>query len=155
MGKYIKYGVVILIIVIVATGIISGIYFVSQISAVYPPIKEYNFKLSVNDFEKRIVEIGKKEPTINYFKQDTVGNLKNGLAYYMEIVIKDKNTEINYLIKYNDSKYSTDNQQHLELKLIHAFDEFNNIGGYHIEDEGVNKLLEIFYKEIILKIEEK
>jgi len=152
MGKYIKYGIVILIIVIVATGIFLGIYFVSQVSAVYPPIKEYNFTLSVNDFEKKIIEIAEKEPNLNYFKQDTVGNLENGFAYYMEIVIKDKNTEIDYLVKYSDSKY---NQQHLELKLIHAFDKLNNIGGYHIEDAGVKKLLETFYKEIVLKIERK
>lgn len=135
----------------IGAGIFSGIYFVSQFSAVYPPIKQYDFSTNVNDLEKIIIDLVEKEPDFNYSKKDTVGNLENGFAYYMEIEIKNSDCDIIYLIKYCDSKYSNNNKQHSELKLIHTFDRPNNIGGYKIKENGVKGLLEIFDKEILVK----
>ena len=56
------------------------------------------------------------------------------------------------LIKYHNTDYSTGNP-HSELILIRAFDKLNNVGGYKIENEGIERLIELFDSELIIKVE--
>ena len=153
MVKYIKYVIVILIIGVIGAGIFYGLYFVTQFSAVFPPIKTYEFTTDVNGFESTITNYIENSPRVTYQKTDTVGNVKNGFAYYMKINLIEQNIE--YLIKYENSNSLNGNIQHSEIKLIHIFDKNRNEVGYKIKDEGVLELLELFESEIVVNIELK
>lgn len=142
---------VIITVAIIGIGIFGVLYFVSQFSATYPPIKEYSYNSEVVTIEQLIIKAINKDTNITYKKTETVGGINNNFAYYIDITIEDVNDTIKYDIKYGNY----DNSDGSYIKLIGAFDRRNNTGGYKIENEGVPELAELFEQRIINRLEEK
>jgi len=131
--------------------IISGfIYFASQISAVYPPIKEYKFPTSASNLKLEIIRTLDNQKEFEYKFTDTLGNEQVGFAYYIDLRIKDLQMDNEYTFKYYDNLGHLDNSK---IDLIGAFDKIRKTGGYKTKDADVPRLINIFDKEFINKLE--
>ncbi|MEZ5083680.1 MAG: hypothetical protein R2750_09540 [Bacteroidales bacterium] len=150
--KYLKW-TSILIGTISVILICSGLYFVTQFSAVYPPMAKYHYSMNVMQLQKTIIDITNIQQNISYQLTDTVGSNENGFAYYMNVKIKDIDAEYEYTLKYNEEKKFWKQNTSSELDIISAFDNIHKTGGYKIEGKDVKKLIDIFENEIINKIE--
>lgn len=140
--KYIK----ILISIILIFGLGSCIYFVSQFSAVYPPIKKYKFKTNVANLRLAITETLDNPDKYEYKFKDTVGNKENGFAYYVDLRIKNTQMDNDYTFKFYEFQRPANNSS---IDLIGAFDKINKTGGYKIKDNDVPRLIDLFDKEFI------
>ena len=87
--------------IIIAIIICVFLYIVTQISATYPPIKEYNYSLSTDYLAKALKTISEKHPNISYKLTDITGSKEDGKNYYMDIKIINVGTCYEYNIKYN------------------------------------------------------
>ena len=131
-----------------------GIYFASQISAVYPPLKEYDFSVNALKLQTAIFELDQVDTDLNCKITDTVG-LENNRAYHMDIAFKKGGANYGAHILYEDDKKFLSKAINSELELIGVFDSTNKVGGYLSKDNGVPKLIGVFEKEFISKLEEK
>lgn len=137
---------VITLILVIASRLIIN-YFVSNISAVYPPIKKYELQMSQSDFRQ----------FINYNKHDTLdfefnltdstGNKETGFYYYVDCKIKNVGFDNLFNFKY----YKNETNNFITLNLIGAFNLSSNIGGYKMKDNGVPELTEIFENRFVEK----
>lgn len=140
-----------LVILIVFGGLL---YFATQISANYPPIKEYVFKTSVSNLKIAITEALKDRNKFEYEYTDTVGSKKNGYAYYIDLRIKGPKMDNYYTIRYEEEKKGFWNKTIISrIKLISAYDKIHNTGGCKPEDVDVAKMTAIFKSEFIDKIQ--
>jgi hypothetical protein len=130
----------IVVVGIVLLGLISvWIYFVGGVSAVYPPIKKYEYVGTTNQLLLDIQQNNLSNTSIVSHITDTVGTKENGYAFYMSIEIK--NNEMNVLY---DIKCQEENGEKTEIKLVSVNDRTNNIVGYQLEDKGVKALVKKF-----------
>jgi len=142
-----------IVILIVFGGLL---YFATQISATYPPIKEYEFEIPVSDLRIAIKEALKERDKFEYEFTDTVGNKENGYAYYISLRIKGLKMDNYYTIKYEEDEKGFWNKTIIsKIKLISAFDKIHNTGGCKSEDTDVAKMTTIFESKFIDKIQTK
>ena len=148
----IKYFIFLLIGTIFLIIIGGGLYFVSQISAVYPPIKVYEFHECASDLKIEIIKTLDNKDKFEYKFTDIVGNKRNGYAYYVDLRIKGQQIDNNYTFKYYDKKRFLRNAIISKIDLIEAIDKIHGTGGYKIDDLDVIRLIGDFEKEFIDKI---
>jgi hypothetical protein len=129
-----------------------GIYFVSQISAVYPPLKEYDFSVNAMELQAMIFEVDQADTNLYCTITDTIG-LKDDRTYCMAIGFKKLGVNYGVRISYADHKKFLSNTINSELRLIGVYDSTNKLGGYLPEDNGVPKLIDVFEKEFVSKLE--
>ena len=142
-----------LVILIVFGGLL---YFATQISATYPPIKEFEFETPVSNLKIAIIEALKDRNKFEYEFTDTVGSKENGYAYYIDLRIKGLKMDNYYTIRYEEDKKGFWNKTIIsQIKLISAFDKIHNTGGCKPEDTDVAKMTAIFKSEFIDKIQTK
>jgi hypothetical protein len=137
---------------IVLTIVGFGFYFASQISAAYPPLKEYNYPLTALKLQDIISEVDKADTNLNCIITDTVGP-KDDLAYHMDIKMKKEGVNYSFHIKYEDDKKFWSNAVNSEIGLIEAFDSTHKVGGYQLKNNGVGNLVDLFEKEFTSKLE--
>lgn len=148
MKVILKY-IIILVGSIFVLGFVSYIYFVTQFSAVYPPIKEYKFPTNVSGLRLAIIKTLDNHEKFEYQFTDTIGNMDNGFAYYIVLKIKDPQMDNEFTFKFFEPKGQTNMSR---IDLIGAFDRINNTGGYKIKENHVPHLVDIFDKEFIDKL---
>ena len=122
------------------------IYFVSQFSATYPHLKDYEYPMTTRQLETVIIEILKSDSCFKYTITDSTGT-KQDRNYYMTIEHKYNNDSLSYHITYSNNDKSNCN-----LGLVGVFDKTNKSGGYKDEDKDVEKLIGIFDQQLIDKL---
>lgn len=132
--------------------VLISLFFVSQISAVYPPLKEYQYPMSALGLQNLIFNIDKADTNLNCLISDTVG-IPDDIAYHMDIRLKIEDVTYDFHIKYNDTKKFWSNSVNSELGLIDVYDSTHKIGGYRPKDNGVPILIDIFEKCLTAKLD--
>lgn len=146
-----------LLVIFFVVAIIVGacfLYFASQFSATYTPLKKYNYKVSALDLQDVIFNLDKSDPTVDCIITDTVG-VKGDQAYYMHLKKRRRGANYSFYIKYDDKKNFWSDSVNSEIKLNGAFDSEQGVGGYRIENIGVENLIKIFEKEFIDKLDKE
>jgi hypothetical protein len=138
--------------IFIAICIFGGcLYFVGGVSATTPPIMQYKFKGSANQFKDGLYNQLKLDTSIKYKNEETIGDKEHGYAYRIT-VNQCRNGFCNeYGLQYEDEKAGT------RISLISAFDEGYKHGGYGIKAIGMQKLLTQFETDVLnpLKSEQK
>jgi len=140
------------IVVILIIGLF--IYPFLMISAVYPPLREYEYPVSALKLQSIIFETAQHDTSLLCNITDTTG-AKGNFNYYMNIKLKKEGINYLFCINYNDKSKFWNNNQYSELGLVGVFDSTNHYGGYQMQDKGVEKLIDIFDKNFISQIETK
>lgn len=131
---------------------VFAIYFATQVSAVYPPIKSYEFTLTKDELRFQLDQIVKSQSTLSFVLTDSIGTEKDGRDYHCDIIINGPN-KLEYNIIYKKENSFWDNNVKSEIELIGAWDKTRWIGGYRIEDPEVEKLIGVFENQIINKLD--
>jgi hypothetical protein len=119
------------------------LYFVGGVSATTPPIMQYKFNGSANQFKNGLYNQLKVDTSIKYKNEETIGDKVNGYAYRIT-VNQCKNGFCNeYGLRYEDEKAGA------RISLISAFDEGYKHGGYSIKAVGMKKILTEFETNIL------
>ena len=143
-----KYIIILICIIILA--VFGGwLYFVSMFSSVYPPIKEYKFKVSASTLRSTMINVLDNLEKYDYNFKDTVGNVSKGYSYYINLKIKGQKMDDRFTFKFYSKKLQPDISK---IDLIGAFDNINKTGGYKLKDPDVKKLVEVFEMEFINKL---
>lgn len=124
------------------------IYFVSGVSATYPPIKEYNYSGTTSQFISIFRQYAETNSNLIFKVTDTTGNATNGHAIYLEIEMSN----VEYTLKCIEDKSDTRNTA---IWLVGAIDKSRNVGGYSKEAEGVEALVDVFDKDILASLKAK
>ena len=147
------------LIIIIGLAIVSVVgvfvYFVAGISAVYPPIKKYQFTGSVDQLLSGIRHYTSTNPNVTLKITDTTGNMTNGYAFYMDVEIKESKRVLLYNLKCE--KDGDDGSKTL-IDLIGVFNERDyKTGGYSIKGIEVNNMANDFENNFLpsLKKEER
>lgn len=128
------------------------IWFAGQVSAVYDPIKSYTYPLTRDDLKERIVQTTKINPNFTFELTDSTGTDINDLSYYAHILFKAENEEYEFQIKFNKKSSFWDSEIQSQIALTAAFDKVRRTGGYQREDPEVERLVDIFERQIINKL---
>lgn len=149
-----KNGYLILLIITLVLVLVSGLIvrtFVSNFSAVYPPIKKYNIQMTQSDFREIINTSKNKNINIDFKLTDSTGNKQIGFFYYVDCQIRNVSTDNLFNFKY----YKNETDEFITIDLIGAFDLESKTGGYKKKDIGVQELIELFENQFIEKLEYK
>jgi hypothetical protein len=135
--------VVIFLLIVVA----AAIFFVGGISSVYDPIKKYEYHGSVEQLIQKINSYTSINHDILFEVEDTVGDIKNGLAFHYTVVIRANGNTSNYDLKVEEIDKVDHNKS--EISLVGAHDPTNKLGGYRPGDQGIKQLINIFENNFI------
>ncbi|MFS2187773.1 hypothetical protein ACCC92_13930 [Mucilaginibacter sp. Mucisp84] len=147
--------VIIVILGLALMGFIGTcIYFVAGVSSTIPPIKKYVFFGNVNSFLLGMQKYAAADSEILFKITDTTGNKQNGYGIYMNLEIRNSNSDIEYNLKCEEK----DNEgiRSTIVKLIGIHDKNNyKLGGYGIEGIGVRQMVSDFETGFLVKLKEK
>jgi hypothetical protein len=129
-------------------------YFVGGVSGTIDPIKTYEFNLTKDELRGQLDKITSSIPGCRFRLTDSTGT-KDNRAYHCNIIFLDINRAYDYNIEYEKEENFWNKISKSNLSLIGAFDNRHNTGGYRIEAEDVQRLTDIFEKEIINRLEDK
>lgn len=150
-----KIKIIIITISIVVLAILIGcfVYFVSGVSAVSPPIKEYQYLGSVNQLIAGMQKYATTNNNVTFKITDTVGSREKGYGIYMTVGIKNNGHDITYRLM----SESDDNNSIVKTKvhLILAFDETAKTGGYQLSGKGVRPLVDSFDTSFLVDLKNK
>ena len=141
MGNKMKKMFVITLVVIGTILLLIPIYFISEVSSVIPPIKEYSYTGSVEQFISNI----SKNPKLQVKIIDTVGDKQSGFAVYVEIQHSEKTYQLKCQEDYLKEHYISN------IRLISAFNFERREGGYTHDSKGMGDLLNDF-ESVVLKV---
>jgi len=130
------------------------VYFVGGVSAVLPPIKNYEYNGDAIQLitKIKVFTILSKQPKLIFNVDEVVGNKYNGYAYETTLAIKDSNQNLLYDLKFSDVGKS---KLKAKIKLIGAHNLKTNAGGYGITADGMNTLLQQLNLYIIAPLKTK
>jgi hypothetical protein len=137
-----------LIIFVVALSIL--VYFMTR-STTYDPLKSFQFPLTKEELRGQLFQTINAGTNWTIKLTDSTGT-DNKLNYYCDIVYRDEANEYKYYIKYKKENSFWDSNVKSEIDLIGAFDIRHKTGGYKTEDTDVDKLTDIFEKEVIKRL---
>ncbi|MGN6352559.1 MAG: hypothetical protein ACTHLB_04175 [Parafilimonas sp.] len=132
---------------IVAFWIIKIAYLILQISAINPPMKEYDFSLNANDLLNKIYNIDEADDNLDLKITDTTDTLENGFRYYVDVYLKSDATSYTFNLVYHQS-----GKEHSKIGLIGAFDNTHKSGGYQSNDKDIQNLIDTFESKFIYRI---
>ena len=130
-----------------------GLYFVTQFSAVYDPLKSYTYSLTRNELKETLIQTTKEKSKLNFILTDSTGTDKKDLNYYADILIKTETEEYEFNILYKKKDSFWDKTVKSEISLIGVFDKVHKTGGYETNDPDVGKLINIFENEFLKELE--
>jgi hypothetical protein len=134
--------------------LISGlIYFATQVSATYDPLKTYQFPLTREELQEGLIKTVNANPNLSFHIKDTTGADKENLHYYADILMEGGTEKYEFSVSYNRKERLWDNNVRSEVSLIGVFDNVRSTGGYKKEDTDAEKLIKVFESQVINKIE--
>lgn len=121
----------------------GAVYFVSQFSAVYPPIEKYDYPESYPQFSQNLKTFSSANPEVTYSVTDTTGGRMNGYSYYLTVKTTHDSTykEYNIAYKIEENWFGTKKNK---IYLIGTFDRLKRLGGYKMKENGVKDLVSAF-----------
>ncbi|WP_428330298.1 hypothetical protein [Mucilaginibacter sp.] len=123
--------------------IIVFIRFVTGVTSISEPIRQYKYSGSLNQLVSCIKKYTLTDQNVSFEITDTTGNIKNGYAVYITIYLKDDLHNIEYGLKCKENN-SNSGSINTIIKLVKAYDKSNNTGGYYIDGKGVKPLVNTF-----------
>ncbi len=132
------------ILVIVLIG-----YFMNGISAVYPPIKTYEFSFNQAELTSKIKKIDEADKYLNLKFTDTTGT-GNDRNYFADLYLKIDSTSYNFSFFYTGK-----NKTQSSINLVGAFDNTHHLGGYEKDEKEMPGLIQIFESLFIEGISHK
>lgn len=126
------------------------VYFVAGVSSTYPPIEEYEYSSNVDQIAMAIKNYAANNPNVSFKITDTVGNRKDNYAIYMTIVVKIQKDSIIYSLKCEDDNFNKTN-----IKLVQAYNQTQNIGGYNRDAQGIKLLTEYFDHIFLIELQKQ
>jgi hypothetical protein len=127
------------------------LYFASQVSAVYPSIKSYDYNDVDYSLKQSIEEIVNRDSTLSFKITDVTG-YDEPHKYYASFSVKKGINHYLFKINYETKTKFWGNDKYTDLALIGAYDETNKTGGYFKEDKGVSSMVIIFEEVLIKKL---
>jgi hypothetical protein len=139
------------LIAIFAIGVIgSGIWFIGQFTAVYPPIETYSLNYSTAEFETVLNKFSTDHDFSVTFTDTTALHLdKSKHNYYFKIL--DNQTSDKFSLKFKSDK-SLFGGERIKLSLIGLHNEISNSVIYE-PDEKSGEVKDKFEKTILVRIE--
>jgi hypothetical protein len=144
MKVFIGFGVVIFIWLI---------YFATQLSTTYDPIKSYQYSMSMEEVQERLFKAVSSNSNMTLHLKDTTGTDKEYLHYYADILVEGGSENYMFTISFYKKDSPWDDSLKSEVSLIGAFDRVRSTGGYKMEDADVEKLIAVFENRVINKID--
>lgn len=129
----------------------SMVYFASQVSATYPPLKEYPIDMTLNGFQYKI-RLLSADKNLNILREDKTGDGEVGYRYYRTVQLKIDSSEYRFDFNYELEKEYGETKPFINLRLIGAHDLSKNIGGSRANDKGVSQCVDVFEKNILTKL---
>jgi hypothetical protein len=117
------------------------IYFVSGVSSVSRPIKQYECAGNIDQLISGIQKYTTQHPDVGFRITDTTGR-PDDVAIYMTIEIKTGTSDVEYRWEC-EQKTNGENTKTI-IGLIEAYDKTHNTGGYIKDAKGVKKLVDFF-----------
>lgn len=142
-----KQAIIFSVLAVIVFFIFKMVYSVLQISAVYPPMKEYIFSMNTGELAKKIINVANDDSNLNYKITDSTGTSKDDLNYYVDINIKNDSTLYTFNFFYNKS-----DKDQSKINLVGAFDKTHQYGGYENNGKDMQSLIDIFEKKFIDRI---
>ncbi|WP_207429517.1 hypothetical protein [Pedobacter sp. SYSU D00535] len=123
------------------------VYFVSQFTSVYPPIRKFEYSKNVTDFHNDLRTLISTRPNISFQLTDTTGTEENGYVYYYNIKVIDskKSNEFNVAFK-TEENWKGDRKN--TICLVGAYDRIHKVGGYSKESKGIDRLAKAFEQDV-------
>jgi hypothetical protein len=143
-----KNGTTIVISAVTLMLVAYFIYFVSNVSSTYAPIKQYEYPGSLNQLISNIHSKALIDSSITFKITDKVGSKENGYATYMNIELESAQGHIEYNIKCEETTASANSHQ-TTISLVEAYDKTRNSGGYSKEAKGISPLVAEFELNVI------
>jgi hypothetical protein len=138
--KYIAMGFGVLVIAYL-------LYFATQLSGTYVPIKSYNFTMSSRELHQELTKVIEANSSWTFQITDTTGTDNTGRTFHAEVKFKDGSNELSYSVKYNDEDTGTSS-----LSVVGAFDHIKKSGGYKNGDDDVERLIRVFETQFVDKL---
>jgi hypothetical protein len=130
------------------------IFLATQMSAVYDPLKTYQFGLTENEVHGRLTDISKLNPNLKITFADSIGTEKEGRDYHCDLDFKvAKNEYAFHFIYKRDSR--ADKNMRSEIELINAIDYGLKLEIHELNHEEASRLVGIFERELIDKLSER
>ena len=129
----------------------SMVYFASQVSATYPPLKEYPIDMTLNRFEYKI-RLLSADKNLNILREPTTGDGEVGYRYHRTVQLKIDSSEYRFGFDYELERNYGETKPFINLRLIGAYDLSKNIGGSRENDKGVSQCVDVFEKNILTKL---
>ena len=127
------------------------IYFATQVSAVYDPVKIYQLGLTENEVYTQLTKISEQKPNLKIVFPDSIGSEEEGRDYHCDMNFKDTTNEYAFHFIYKRNNHDDKNLKS-EIKLINAIDYGLKIEVHDIDHKEASRLVSIFEKEIINKL---
>ncbi len=151
MKKIIKWFLIVLLVAIIID-LIYVCYFAINVSATLPPIKMYKY---IGNTTRLITGLKSYSISDSRFKLtsiDTTGGKDSGFSYEIIIDITQDHEKLRYDLKCEDLNSTT---QSVDIALIGAHDLTNDKGGYGLKAQGMNRLIKLFDKDVIIPLKNK
>jgi hypothetical protein len=145
--KGIKYT----LIGLAVTTLVYLIYFATQMSAVYDPVKTYQIGLTENEVYTQLTKISQLKPNLKIIFSDSIGTDEEGRDYHCDMTFKDTTNEYAFHFIYKRNNHDDENIES-EIELISAIDYGLKIDVHDIDHKEASKLVSIFEKEITNKL---
>ncbi|MBB6610119.1 hypothetical protein H7F15_03630 [Pontibacter sp. Tf4] len=142
-----------LIIGFVVVILLWMIYFATQLSATYAPLKSYRFSMTTEELQERLFQVVDTNPNMTLNLSDSTGTDKENRHYHADILIKGETEEYEFSISYYTKDGLWKNNDKSVVSLVGAFDRVNRTGGYKIDNTDIEKLITVFENQVINKID--
>ncbi|MGC3945570.1 MAG: hypothetical protein QM762_13805 [Chryseolinea sp.] len=141
------------LIALTVAAFVYVIFLATQMSAVYDPIKTYQFRFTENEVHVRLTEISKLKTNLKITFTDSIGNEKEGRDYHCDLNFKDATNEYVFHFIYKRHSHK-DKNVGSEIELISAIDYGLKLKIHDIDHEEAGRLTGIFENEIIDRLSE-
>src|SRR5688572_16937970 len=126
-------------IALTLTAFVYMIFFATQMSAVYDPIKIYQFGLTEKEVHARLTDISKLKPNLKITFADSIGTDKEGRDYHCDLDFKDAINEYTFHFIYKRNSHA-DKDAGSEIELINAIDYGLKLEIHDIDHEEAGRL---------------
>lgn len=137
-----------LLIVVVTITFLIGfiaifIYFVTGVSATYPPIRKYSYSGTPDELIGGLRKYSSSIPDVTFKVTDTTGDVNNNCAFYVSIAVRN----VEFTLKCEEH-YSNDEGNTLVM-LVGIYDRIRNVGGYSRDAEEIDVLVDRFLTDVL------
>lgn len=151
LGLVLK-GLKIMMIGLVIFAVVYIIYFATQMSATYPPLKTYDYGLTYDELYQKLANVNSSNPAWTFMITDSTGEVDNR-RYYCQLYKRTPTDSLTFNIFFQKTDRLFDKRMKSEIGLVRAWDNIQWKGGYKMDDPEVEALVILFEDDIISKLQ--